>query len=96
MRRAAIILPIALLATGAAAQPEAQERLIDAKREAGEAAERAAQVVAELGWEQPWFLVSALGREGTWPIMLEVMAFLDRQKAARAEAEAEADAQARG
>ena len=43
-----------------------------------------------------WFLVSALGREGTWPIMLEVMAFLDRQKAARAEAEAEADAQARG
>ena len=61
-----------------------------------EAAERAAQVVAELGWEQPWFLVSALGREGTWPIMLEVMAFLDRQKAARAEAEAEADAQARG
>ena len=59
-----------------------------------EAAERAAQVVAELGWEQPWFLVSALGREGTWPIMLEVMAFLDRQKAARAEAEA--DAQARG
>ena len=59
-----------------------------------EAAERAAQVVAELGWEQPWFLVSALGREGTWPIMLEVMAFLDRQKAARAEAEAEADADA--
>ena len=61
-----------------------------------EAAERAAQVVAELGWEQPWFLVSALGREGTWPIMLEVMAFLDRQKAERAEADAEVDAQARG
>ena len=51
-----------------------------------EAAERAAQVVAELGWEQPWFLVSALGREGTWPIMLEVMAFLDRQRAAELEA----------
>ena len=50
-----------------------------------EAAERAAQVVAELGWDQPWFLVSALGREGTWPIMLEVMAFLDRQRAAAAE-----------
>ncbi|KAF1685844.1 GTPase ObgE [Pseudoxanthomonas broegbernensis] len=50
-----------------------------------EAAERAAQVVAELGWEQPWFLVSALGREGTWPIMLETMAFLDRQRAAAAE-----------
>ena len=53
-------------------------------------------MVAELGWEQPWFLVSALGREGTWPIMLEVMAFLDRQKAERAEADAEVDAQARG
>jgi len=51
-----------------------------------EAAARAAQVVAELGWEQPWFLVSALGREGTWPIMLEVMAFLDRQRQAAAEA----------
>ncbi|KAF1691633.1 GTPase ObgE [Pseudoxanthomonas jiangsuensis] len=57
---------------------------------ADEAAERAAQVVAELGWEQPWFLVSALGREGTWPIMLEVMAFLDRQRTAAAEAEADA------
>ncbi|HRF83836.1 MAG: GTPase ObgE [Xanthomonadales bacterium] len=53
---------------------------------ADEAAARAAQVVAELGWEQPWFLVSALGREGTWPIMLEVMAFLDRQRQAAAEA----------
>ena len=51
-----------------------------------EAAARAAEVVAELGWEQPWFLVSALGREGTWPIMLEVMAFLDRQRLAEAEA----------
>ncbi|MDB6163615.1 MAG: obgE [Xanthomonadaceae bacterium] len=43
-----------------------------------EARERARQVVAELGWEQPWFLVSAIGREGTWPIMLEVQAFFDR------------------
>ncbi len=55
-----------------------------------EAAERAAQVVAGLGWDQPWFLVSALGREGTWPIMLEVMAFLDRQRLADAEAAEEA------
>ena len=55
-----------------------------------EAAERAAQIVAELGWDQPWFLVSALGREGTWPIMLEVMAFLDRQRAAEAEAREQA------
>ena len=35
-----------------------------------EAAARAEEVVAELGWKQPWFLVSAIGREGTWPIML--------------------------
>jgi GTP-binding protein len=55
-----------------------------------EAAGRAAQIVAELGWEQPWFLVSALGREGTWPIMLEVMRFLDAQRLARAEAEEDA------
>lgn len=55
-----------------------------------EAAGRAAQIVAELGWDQPWFLVSALGREGTWPIMLEVMSFLDRQRIAEAEAREDA------
>ncbi|RRN80537.1 GTPase ObgE [Pseudoxanthomonas sp. SGD-10] len=51
-----------------------------------EARERAQAIVAELGWTQPWFLVSALGREGTWPIMQQVMAFLDRQREAEAEA----------
>jgi GTP-binding protein len=35
-------------------------------------------IVAELGWTAPWFLVSAIGRQGTWPIMLEVQAFFDR------------------
>jgi len=55
-----------------------------------EARAAAAQIVAELGWEQPWFLVSALGREGTWPIMLEVMTFLDRLRMAEAEAEDDA------
>src|SRR5690606_10582050 len=55
-----------------------------------EAPAAAAQIVAELGWEQPWFLVSALGREGTWPIMLEVMTFLDRLRMAEAEAEDDA------
>ncbi|SHE40208.1 GTPase ObgE [Thermomonas hydrothermalis] len=34
-------------------------------------------IVAELGWTAPWFLVSAIGRQGTWPIMLEVQAFFD-------------------
>jgi Obg family GTPase CgtA len=55
-----------------------------------EARAAAAQIVAELGWERPWFLVSALGREGTWPIMLEVMTFLDRLRMAEAEAEDDA------
>lgn len=50
-----------------------------------EARERAQQVVAELGWTQPWFLVSAIGREGTWPIMLEVQAFFDRLREEAAE-----------
>ncbi|WP_374011893.1 GTPase ObgE [Pseudoxanthomonas koreensis] len=53
-----------------------------------EAAQRAAEVVAELGWTQPWYLVSALGREGTWPIMLEIQAFLDRLRAAQADEQA--------
>lgn len=35
-------------------------------------------IVAELGWTAPWFLVSAIGRQGTWPIMLEVQACFDR------------------
>ncbi|MFT3757066.1 MAG: GTPase ObgE [Pseudoxanthomonas sp.] len=45
-----------------------------------EAAAAAQQVIAELGWSQPWYLVSALGREGTWPIMKDVMTFFDRQR----------------
>ncbi|MEG3192664.1 GTPase ObgE [Lysobacter sp. D1-1-M9] len=44
-------------------------------------------VIEELGWSDRWFMVSALGREGTRPIMLEVMAFFDRQRAEAAEAE---------
>jgi GTP-binding protein len=43
-----------------------------------EAREKAEEVVRELGWTQPWYLVSAIGREGTWPIMLAVQAFFDR------------------
>ncbi len=45
-------------------------------------------VIDELGWKDRWFLVSAIGREGTWPIMLEVMAFFDRQREDAAEAAA--------
>ena len=42
--------------------------------------ERADQIIASLGWTQPWFQVSAISREGTWSIMKDVMAFFDRQK----------------
>ncbi|QOW23803.1 Obg family GTPase CgtA [Lysobacter sp. H23M47] len=52
-------------------------------------------IVDELGWQDRWFLASAIGREGTWPIMLEIMAFFDRQKADEQEAASEAAAQAR-
>ncbi len=45
-----------------------------------EATAAAKAVIDELGWAGPWYLVSALGREGTWPIMKDVMAFFDRQR----------------
>ena len=41
----------------------------------------AEKIVAELGWDAPWHLVSAIGREGTWPVVLDVQAFFDRQRA---------------
>ncbi|KHL63075.1 GTPase CgtA [Xanthomonas euvesicatoria] len=45
-----------------------------------EARAAAESIVAELGWTAPWYLVSALGRDGTFPIMKDVMAFFDRQR----------------
>ena len=51
-------------------------------------------ILADLGWTDRWFLTSAIGREGTWPIMLEVMAFFDRQREEALEAQQEAQAQA--
>src|SRR5690606_3737747 len=44
-------------------------------------------IIDELGWKDRWFTASAIGREGTWPIMLEVMAFFDRQRQGAAEAD---------
>lgn len=44
-------------------------------------------VIDELGWKGRWYLVSAISREGTWPIMLDVMAFFDRQREDALEAE---------
>jgi GTP-binding protein len=43
-------------------------------------------VIDELGWSERWYLVSAIGREGTFPIMRDVMAFFDKQREEAAEA----------
>ncbi|GAB3376143.1 GTPase ObgE [Lysobacter rhizosphaerae] len=43
-------------------------------------------IIDELGWKDRWYLVSAIGRENTWPIMLEVMSFFDQLKQAAQEA----------
>ncbi|KGM56123.1 GTPase CgtA [Lysobacter daejeonensis GH1-9] len=42
--------------------------------------EVAEAIIAELGWTDRWYLVSAISREGTWPIMKDIMAFFDRQR----------------
>lgn len=57
-----------------------------------EARARAEAIVAELGWQEPWFMISAISREGTWPIMLEIQRFFDRLREAQLEADAEAAA----
>ena len=54
-----------------------------------EARALAEEVVTELGWTQPWFLVSALSRDGTWPIMLEIQSFFDHLREVQLEADAE-------
>ena len=61
-----------------------------------EAKAAAEAIVAELGWTQPWYLVSALGREGTRPIMLAVQTFFDRLREDELEAVANAAASANG
>ena len=53
-----------------------------------EAKAAAEAIVAELDWKEPWYLVSALGREGTRPIMLAVQAFFDRLREDQLEAAA--------
>ena len=41
---------------------------------------RAEEIVKALDWQGPWFVTSALSREGTWPIMLRIQQFFDDQK----------------
>jgi GTP-binding protein len=45
-----------------------------------ERTERAQAIITALDWKEPWFVVSAIGREGTWPIMLKIQQFFDDQK----------------
>ncbi|MCR6700681.1 MAG: GTPase ObgE [Dokdonella sp.] len=44
-------------------------------------------IVRRLKWKQPWFVVSAIGREGTWPICLEIQRHFDEQRRDAADAE---------
>lgn len=48
--------------------------------------EKAEAIVKALDWKEPWFVVSAIGREGTWPIMLRIQQFFDDEKQAALEA----------
>ncbi len=47
---------------------------------------RAEDIVKALDWREPWFVTSAIGRDGTWPIMLKIQQFFDDQKLAALEA----------
>ena len=42
-------------------------------------------LVRKLKWKQPWFVVSAIAREGTWPVCLKIQDFFDRLKAEAAD-----------
>jgi GTP-binding protein len=37
-------------------------------------------IVARLGWKDPWFLVSAAGELGTWDVCLKVQQFFDAER----------------
>ena len=42
---------------------------------------RAKALVRKLKWKGPWFVVSAIARDGTWPVCLKIQDFFDRLKA---------------
>jgi GTP-binding protein len=42
-------------------------------------------IVKRLKWKAPWYMVSAIAREGTWPMCLDIQRFFDEQKAAGGE-----------
>jgi GTP-binding protein len=45
-------------------------------------------IVKKLRWKHPWYVISAIAREGTWPLMLDVQRFFDEQRRLAVEAEA--------
>lgn len=47
---------------------------------------KAKTIVKKLKWKAPWFMVSALGREGTWSICLKIQELFDTIKAEEVEA----------
>jgi len=49
-------------------------------------------LVKRLKWKQPWFLVSAIAREGTWEVALKIQDFFDRLRAEAAEESRSEDA----
>ena len=56
---------------------------------------RAHAIVKALDWKEPWFVVSAIGREGTWPVVLRIQQFFDDQKREAVEAAEDASERAR-
>jgi GTP-binding protein len=38
------------------------------------------EIVKALDWRDPWFLVSAIGHEGTREVCLKIQQFFDEQK----------------
>jgi GTP-binding protein len=53
--------------------------------------DRAAKaLVRKLRWKQPWYLVSALARENTWTVCLDIQRHFDERRLLDAEAAAEA------
>ncbi|WP_425502834.1 hypothetical protein [Pinirhizobacter soli] len=48
---------------------------------------RAKEIVERLEWKDPWFLISAISREGTWDVCQKVQQFFDAARAAARDAE---------
>jgi len=46
---------------------------------------RAKAIARKLKWKAPWFVVSGITREGTWPVCLKIQDFFDQLKAAAVE-----------